>query len=549
MQVPTDGRGVIAEAQTSAVRRWAYVARLYPTVGQAASLDAQGRAARVLWNLVHDWYTWGGSHHGIARRPPIAEMDRQIREARVKPLLGWEWLARLPAQASQQVLKDYVRAWDRFHRGLARPPKFKKPGRRMAVDVPQASALNITRLNYRWGELSIPLVGRVRFRWTRPMPGFSRNCSGRITGARLIRDRLGWHVSFRIEEPVATITANLGPPVGVDRGVIHTMRCRMERCLTCRGCLPRARNGDCWGWSARPLASSSLTARARRCPHGIVAPLTRSPGFGPSKRAAARTGCTARPLISPRATASSWWRICAYIIYLSRSARGTVERPGRNVRAKAALNRSILGMAWGKTERMLTYKCSLYGGVLVKVDPRNSSKECARCGHTAAANRADRATFRCGACTYETSADTNAAQVVLQRGLTALSGATPGCGGTAREAPSTCRTVNHLSIAASLEWPGRIGNPRLDGQGGHQHDGDFFSRKGIDKGMVTLHPAGVHHGPQPGAAEGAAKKEMTDEVAVMIECQRPLQVSPEAEKTSVEAYATSWARGLGLLDE
>jgi hypothetical protein len=86
--------------------------------------------------------------------------------------------------------------------------------------------------------------------------------------------------------------------------------------------------------------------------------------------------------------------------------------------------------------------------------------------------------------------------------------------------------VNHLSIAASLEWPRRIGNPRLDGQGGHQHDGDFFSRKGIDKGMVTLHPAGVHHGPQPGAAEGAAKKEMTDEVAVMVECQKPLQVGP-----------------------
>jgi homogentisate 1,2-dioxygenase len=67
--------------------------------------------------------------------------------------------------------------------------------------------------------------------------------------------------------------------------------------------------------------------------------------------------------------------------------------------------------------------------------------------------------------------------------------------------------------------------------------------------MATLHPAGVHHGPQPGAAEGAAKKEMTDEVAVMIECLEPLVVSPEAEKASIAAYATSWARGLGLLDE
>jgi homogentisate 1,2-dioxygenase len=67
--------------------------------------------------------------------------------------------------------------------------------------------------------------------------------------------------------------------------------------------------------------------------------------------------------------------------------------------------------------------------------------------------------------------------------------------------------------------------------------------------MATLHPAGVHHGPQPGAAEGAAKKDMTDEVAVMIECQEPLAVHPEAEKTSVERYATSWARGMGLLNE
>jgi Putative transposase DNA-binding domain len=182
--------------------------------------------------------------------------------------------------------------------------------------------------------------------------------------------------------------------------------------------------------------------------------------------------------------------------------------------------------------------------MLVRVDPRNSSRECARCGFTSAANRLDQANFRCAACKLATNADTNAARVILRRGLTALSGATPGCGGTAREA-STCRTVNRLSIASSTGWPEGIRNPRLEGRGGHQHDGDFFH----DKSMATLHPAGVHHGPQPGAAEGAATKEMTDEVAVMVECLEPLVVSPEAEKASIEAYATSWARGMGLLEE
>ena len=77
--------------------------------------------------------------------------------------------------------------------------------------------------------------------------------------------------------------------------------------------------------------------------------------------------------------------------------------------------------------------------------------------------------------------------------------------------------------------------------------GDFFSRKGIGQGWLTLHPAGVQHGPQPGAAEAAASKTHTDEVAVMIECREPLEVSDAAAACEHAAYSTSWARGLGLL--
>jgi putative transposase len=539
--ISVDGRGVIAEAQTSAVRRWAYVARLYPTAGQAASLDAQGRAARTLWNLVHDWYTWGGSNHSIAKRPPIAEMDRQIREARVMPLLGWEWLARLPAQASQQVLKDYIRAWDRFHRGLARPPKFKKFGRRMAVDVPQALALNITRLNYRWGELSIPLVGRVRFRWTRPMPGISRNCSGRITGARLIRDRLGWHVSFRIEEPVATITANVGPPVGVDRGVIHTMALSngemldMPRLLTSgeeRRLLGLERKAARQQLAHRP--GMPMSARHRRTLDQIA-------GLQ-AKQARRRKDWLHRKTTDLAKNHGVIVVEDLRILNLVRSAHGAVDRPGSNVKAKAGLNRAILGMAWGTVVQMLAYKCPLRGGMLVKVDPRNSSMECARCRYTSATNRIGQAIFRCQICGHAGNADTNAAQVALRRGLTALSGATPGYGGNAREAWTSCRTVNRLSAASLTRSQRRIGNPHL------------MDEEDVNTPISTIdcfYPemeltARGGPGPQPGAA---AKKEMTDEVAVMIECQQPLQVSPEAEKTSVEAYATSWARGLGLLDE
>jgi homogentisate 1,2-dioxygenase len=77
--------------------------------------------------------------------------------------------------------------------------------------------------------------------------------------------------------------------------------------------------------------------------------------------------------------------------------------------------------------------------------------------------------------------------------------------------------------------------------------GDFFSRKGIGAGWLTHHPGGAPHGPQPGAAERAAQKEIADEIAVMVECVNPLTVTDEAKVAEDPAYTTSWARGLGLL--
>ncbi len=72
------------------------------------------------------------------------------------------------------------------------------------------------------------------------------------------------------------------------------------------------------------------------------------------------------------------------------------------------------------------------------------------------------------------------------------------------------------------------------------HDGDFFSRKGIDCGMITFHPQGIHHGPQPGAKESAKKKTHTDEKAVMIDTRYPLYLSPQAKEICQSDYWKSW---------
>ncbi|MFT4781517.1 MAG: homogentisate 1,2-dioxygenase [Pseudohongiellaceae bacterium] len=71
-------------------------------------------------------------------------------------------------------------------------------------------------------------------------------------------------------------------------------------------------------------------------------------------------------------------------------------------------------------------------------------------------------------------------------------------------------------------------------------DGDFMSRNDIDAGHISLHPAGIPHGPHPGATERSIGKVKTDELAVMVDTFKPLQLTEEALKIADEAYYKSW---------
>jgi homogentisate 1,2-dioxygenase len=72
------------------------------------------------------------------------------------------------------------------------------------------------------------------------------------------------------------------------------------------------------------------------------------------------------------------------------------------------------------------------------------------------------------------------------------------------------------------------------------HAGDFFSRAGIQPGMVTFHPQGIHHGPQPGAVAASKTRERTDEQAVMVDTRHPLVLTEAAKKAALPDYWKSW---------
>jgi putative transposase len=103
---------------------------------------------------------------------------------------------------------------------------------------------------------------------------------------------------------------------------------------------------------------------------------------------------------------------------MSKSAKGTVVSPGKRVAQKKGLNRSLTDAALGRLAYWICVKAEEAGRRVWKVDPKNSSRQCAACGHTEAANRRH-SRFTCLSCGHVEHADVNAAQVLTSRGQAA----------------------------------------------------------------------------------------------------------------------------------
>lgn len=399
-------------------RTRAHIARLDLDKRQSVVLDGQAHTARALWNLLHEYFTFRQG-----RFASLKQCDEAIRAARHEI----EWMKELPAQAAQAVLKTYRQAWSNFFNPdhPAKRPTFK--GRfhsRMAVDVPQARDLQIKRVNRRWGAVNLPKAGRVRFRWTKDLPGLTKGGpAGRITGARLVKDAFGWQIVFRTQTMAAPLTpAHPGPVVGIDRGITVALALSDE---TTREHGPWLTGGE----REHLRRLEKKTARQRTA---------RTPGQPTSHRLTRTYAQIARLRVTAKRRAVDWQHRTTteladafsvvvvedlHITNMVRSAKGTIEQPGRNVARKAGLNRAITGEAWGRTVTLLEYKTADRGGQVIKVPARGTSQTCHRCGHRDPASR-DGIRFACSnpACGWTSHADTNAAINIRNAAGTVVSG-------------------------------------------------------------------------------------------------------------------------------
>jgi len=290
----------------------------------------------------------------------------------------------------QQALRDHVQAMVNYFNGTHRKPTWRKAGWDEGFRIVAVRPGHVRRLNHKTAEVYIPKAGWVRFRWSRAVP--------EAKSYRMKLDRAGrWHVAFAaIPDPIEG--PGTGEVVGVDRGVAVSAALSTGQMFTC----PRLSAGRRRRLRQlqRTLARASRSSNRRaRCKHAIARLHARE--------ADARKDW-AEKLSTDLARRFDLIRIeDLRVRNMTRSAKGTVTEPGRNVRAKAGLNRQILASGWGILLRRLEEKAP---GRVQKINPAFTSQRCSACGHVAAESRKSQAVFACTACGYACNADVNAAR-------------------------------------------------------------------------------------------------------------------------------------------
>jgi len=306
------------------------------------------------------------------------------------------WLADAPVHPLQQTLKDLERAYSHFFAKRADLPRFKKKGQSDSFRYPDPKQIKLDQANSR---LFLPKLGWLRYRNSREVLGAVKNITVSQSCGR-------WFVSIQtereIEQPIPQ-----GGAVGIDMGIARF-----------------ATLSD--GTFYAPLNSFKRHETALRKTQQAM---SRKQQFSNNwKKAKARVQCIHSRIGNARrdslhkcstTISQNHAMVCIedlQVRNMSKSAAGTADAPGRNVRAKSGLNKSILDQGWFEFRRQLDYKLAWNGGWLIPVPAQNTSRTCPRCGHVSAANRQTQARFECVECGFEENADVVGAINVLRAG-------------------------------------------------------------------------------------------------------------------------------------
>ena len=280
-------------------------------------------------------------------------------------------------------------------------PTPRKKGINDSFRFPDPVSIKVERTGKSSGRIKLPKLGWIKLRGWYVIPG-------NICNATVSRRAGLWTVAVQWQREVAEpILSNL-PAVGIDRGIA------VFAALS-NGVNIAAVNHGKKALRALRRAQQSLARKKRGSSN-------RSKAIRRVAKIQMRVANSRKNFLHEQTTAIAKNHGTVVIEALkvrnmSASAKGTAEKPGKKVAQKAGLNRAILDQGWGTFRVMLIYKLADRGGVMIEVPAAYTSQTCAECGRLDARSRRNQARFVCTGCGHEANADTNAAIIILKRGL------------------------------------------------------------------------------------------------------------------------------------
>ncbi len=390
--------------------------RLYPGSGQEETLRRHCSDARFVYNLgLEQRNLWSKE-----RTAKIAYLTqaRELAEARK----AFSWLAEGSSAVQQQALRDLDKAFQNWWSGSHRRPTWRRAGQNEGFYVRD---LMVRRISRKWGEVLVPKAGWIRFGLTRAFAEIEACSSARVTLDRSNR----WHVSFTALQPELQ-RVETGTATGLDMGIASTVTTSEGTQLH----MPQ-------------LLSPGEAQRKRRLQRKLARQKKGSKRRTQTKLQVAKLSARESDRRNDWIEKTTTNLVREYDLIaiedlqvknMVRSAKGTLDNPGKNVAQKTGLNREILNQSLSLFRKRLQDKAAnATAPVLVMaVNPKHTSQTCSECKHCAPENRESQAVFVCKACGHTEHADINAAKNILAAGL-----AVSACGGTPDCGPDEARTT------------------------------------------------------------------------------------------------------------
>ena len=383
--------------------------RLRLTKEQESLCNQTTGSCRYVWNkgLTLKKELWEKKKQNLSR----FDLDNLLTEWK-KEL---NWLSTPPAQSLQQVNKDLDQAFKNFFRGRGYP-RFKKKGIHDSFRLPQGISLT-NQLSRKVGQAQLPKLGITRFTKSRELEGKTKH----VTISKTHRN---WFIAFNCELDIPVPKEIPQSQIGIDRGITTFAQCSDGKAIL--GISPLKKNLKKLAKLQRKLSKKKrFSANWKKTKQRIgklhyhVANLRKDFLHKISTQLAQSHSLIVMEDLRTKD--------------MTRSAKGTKENPGTNVKAKSSLNRSILDQGWHMFQQFLSYKLNWRGGELILISPRNTSLKCRICGQTSKENRINQAKFQCIQCGHTEDADLNASINILAEGHSVLACGVEALASTAKQ--------------------------------------------------------------------------------------------------------------------